>query len=73
MFAQIPSSAYIFLSAQHLGSDQEVLSWQEHMHSQCTESLAQVNQALRSGLEKQYAIQRELFASKEQAQAEYVF
>lgn len=72
MFAQIPSSAYIFLSAQHLGSDQDVLSWQEHMRSQCTESLVQVNQALRSGLEKQYAIQRELFASKEQAQAEII-
>lgn len=66
----IPVPAYIFLSAEHIGTDLDVRNWQEHMHAQSTETLAKVNPALRSGLEKQYAIQRELFASKEQAQAE---
>lgn len=72
-FAMIPASGNMFLSAEHIGSDEDVHNWQEHMHSQSTETLARVNPALRSGLEKQYAIQRELFASKEQAQAEYVY
>ncbi|KLO19190.1 GMC oxidoreductase [Schizopora paradoxa] len=69
-YAMIPASGNIFLSAEHIGSDSDVKNWQEHMHTQSTETLAKVNPALRSGLEKQYAIQRELFASKEQAQAE---
>lgn len=70
MFALIPAASYIFLSAEHIGTDADIQNWQEHMHAQSTETLAQVNPALRSGLEKQYAIQRELFGSKEQAQAE---
>ena len=72
MLAQIPSSAYIFLSAHHLGTDENVASWQEQMDAQCTKSLAGVDKTLRSGLEKQYAVQKELFASKEQVQAECV-
>lgn len=72
MLAQIPSSAYIFLSAHNLGSDEDVLSWEKQMHVQCTESLARADPSLRSGLEKQYAVQRDLFSDKEQVQAEYV-
>ncbi|KLO19194.1 GMC oxidoreductase [Schizopora paradoxa] len=72
MLAQIPSSAYIFLSAHNLGSDEDVLSWEKQMHVQCTESLARADPSLRSGLEKQYAVQRDLFSDKEQVQAEII-
>lgn len=69
-FASGPPTAFLFVSVDQLGSDWDLKRWQDHMHAGCTETLAKVNPALRSGLEKQYAIQRELFASKDQAQAE---
>ncbi len=69
-FASGPPTAFLFVSADQLGSDWDLKRWQDHMHAGCMETLAKVNPVLRSGLEKQYAIQRELFASKDQAQAE---
>ncbi|KLO19184.1 alcohol oxidase [Schizopora paradoxa] len=70
LLASGPKSAFMFVPAEKLGSDRDLISWQDQMHAGCTDTLAQVHPALRLGLEKQYAIQRDLFASKDQAQAE---
>lgn len=70
LLASGPKSAFLFVPAERLDTDRDLTSWQDQMHSECTDTLAQVHPALKSGLEKQYAIQRDLFASKDQAQAE---
>ncbi|EKM52238.1 uncharacterized protein PHACADRAFT_260475 [Phanerochaete carnosa HHB-10118-sp] len=70
LYATIPALAFAFLSADALGSPEDIASWQAHAYAECTDALAKVQPALRSGLEKQYAIHRKLFADKEQAQAE---
>lgn len=72
MFATGPPTAFLFVSAEQLDSGRDLKSWQEQMHAQYTEALAKADPSLRSGLEKQYAIQREFFASKDQAVVEWV-
>lgn len=67
-----PVQGFVFLSADALGTPQDVANWQDHAHARCTEALAQTHPALRSGLEKQYQIYQKLYADKKQAQAESV-
>ena len=70
MLAAVPAPASVFLSANDLGTQEEVASWQERAHAQNTEVLANTKPSLKAGLEKQYEIQRKLFANKRQSQAE---
>lgn len=73
LFATIAAPAYVFLSADVLGSKEDVASWQDHAQVRNTEVLANVVPSLKAGLEKQYAVQQRLFAHNQQSQAEYVF
>ncbi|TBU53003.1 GMC oxidoreductase [Dichomitus squalens] len=68
--ATIPAQAFVFLSADALGSPEDVAQWRAHADTHCTNTLAKVLPSLRSGLEKQYAVHRQLFDDKEQPQAE---
>ena len=70
MLAAVPAPASVFLSAGTLGTQEEVASWQERAHAQNTEVLVNTVPSLKAGLEKQYEIQRKLFANKRQSQAE---
>ncbi|EKM52284.1 uncharacterized protein PHACADRAFT_260581 [Phanerochaete carnosa HHB-10118-sp] len=70
LFASVPAPAFVFLSADALGSPDDVQSWKEHAHAQNTEVLANAIPSLKSGLEKQYKIQQRLLSDKRQSQAE---
>lgn len=70
MFATVPAPAFVFLSADALGSEDDIKSWKDQAHAQNTEVLANTLPSLKSGLEKQYAIQRKLLNDKHQSQAE---
>ncbi|KAI8980779.1 GMC oxidoreductase [Trametes punicea] len=70
LFASVPAPAFVFLSADALGSLEDVRSWKEHAHAKSTEVLANAVPSLKSGLEKQYKIQQQLFDDKNQSQAE---
>ncbi|KAF7798260.1 hypothetical protein EIP86_009477 [Pleurotus ostreatoroseus] len=70
LLATVPASAFVFLSADALGSEEDIKSWKEHAHAQCTDSFANVVPSLRSGLEKQYEIQQSFLDDKKHSQAE---
>jgi hypothetical protein len=72
LFAAIPANPFIFLSADALGSKEDVKSWKECAHIQNTDTVAKDIPSLRSGLEKQYLVQQRLFDDKNQSQAEFV-
>ena len=72
LYASVPAQAFVFPSAEALGTPQDIARWQAHAHAECTAALARVQPALRSGLEKQYAIHRRLFVDRTQPQAECV-
>lgn len=66
----MPAVAYIFLTADKLGNAENVKSWKDHAHARSTEVLANTIPSLKSGLEKQYAIQQRLLDDKHEAHAE---
>ena len=70
MFASGPPTAFIFVSAEQLGKNGDPKGLQDQVLSGYTEALAKANPSLKSGLDKQYAIQREFFANKNQALVE---
>lgn len=70
LLASVPAPAFIFLSADALGSSEDIKSWKEHAHATNTEVLANAIPSLKSGLEKQYQIQQNLLDDKHQSQAE---
>lgn len=69
-FSSVPAVAYIFLTADKLGNPDNVKSWKDHAHARSTEVLANTIPSLKSGLEKQYAIQQRLLDDKHEAHAE---
>ncbi|OSD00955.1 GMC oxidoreductase [Trametes coccinea BRFM310] len=70
LFASVPAPAFVFLPADALGSPEDIRSWKEHAQAKSTEVLADVIPSLKSGLEKQYKVQQQLFDDKVQSQAE---
>ncbi|CDO78110.1 GMC oxidoreductase [Trametes cinnabarina] len=70
LFASVPAPAFVFLSADALGSPEDIRSWKEHAQAKNTEFLASASPSLKSGLEKQYKVQQQLFDDKYQSQAE---
>lgn len=72
LFATVPAPAFVFLSADALGSEEDIASWQAQALVQNTEALANSVPSLKAGLEKQYKVQQKFFADKKQSQAEFV-
>ncbi len=62
----------MFLPSESLGSEKDMITLKENMHIQSTESPAISLPDIASGLEKQYAVQRDLFGDQNQAHGEYV-
>lgn len=72
LLSTVPVPAFVFLTTDTIGSKEEIDFWKAQAHVQCTEVLAKVEPSLRSGLEKQYAVQRRLFTDSTQTQAEII-
>ena len=70
LFASIPPRAFVFIPAPALGTEEEIASWQRQADVRNTDALAKVIPSLRSGLQKQYDIQKKLFADPHHPQAE---
>jgi hypothetical protein len=64
------SQAYVFPSADVLGTKTDIENWKAHSKTQCTDVLAKTHPALASGLRKQYKIHQKLLNDREQPQAE---
>ena len=70
LLASVPAPGFIFLSADALATKQDVASWAARAHANNTQVLDKVVAPLRPGLEKQFEVQKRLFADKTQPQGE---
>ncbi|KLO19195.1 alcohol oxidase [Schizopora paradoxa] len=70
LLSTVPAAAFMFLPSKCLGSKEDIKAVEETMRTQSTKSSTITIPSLAFGLEKQYAIQRELFNDDKQAHGE---
>lgn len=62
----------MFIPADALGPKEDIAAWQRQAEARNIDALAKTEPSLKSGLQKQYEIQKKLFADSRHPQAEYV-
>ncbi|KAF9461105.1 alcohol oxidase [Collybia nuda] len=73
LFAAVPAVAFLFASANHLGTKENVVQWQAQADVYSTKSMAAVGiPVLREGLNKQYEINKRWFLDEAHPQAEII-
>lgn len=73
LFATVSAVAFLFASAENLGTKEKVAAWQAQADVHSTKAMAATSiPALKEGLKKQYDLHRRWFSDNAHPQAEYV-